>query len=167
MGISGRYLNRSVPTGVSGCEDKAGQPARGGWGGRTTNGCNGFSARGEWRVSGNNNVDQGTYLYHMDQPGVYGEGLYTGASPVNTWNCIETQLKMNSRHPDAVQRDGIFRSWRNNELFVSRYTQVTRLPYGIESIWWNVYHGGTRPAPREVTFDIDNLVVSKTRIGCY
>ena len=35
----------------------------------------------------------------------------------------------------------------------------------IESVWMNVYHGGTRPAARDLSIFIDNVVVARKYIG--
>lgn len=35
----------------------------------------------------------------------------------------------------------------------------------IESMWMNVYHGGTADAPTDLTLYIDNVVVARRYIG--
>ncbi len=35
----------------------------------------------------------------------------------------------------------------------------------IEQIWMNVYHGGTKPSPRDQHLYIDNVVVATEYIG--
>ena len=107
-------------------------------------------------------------MYFVGQEGGYGDDFYTGPSTTNVWDCMEMQIKLNSRHPNPVQSDGVLRVWRNDQLYVQIYNRYTNLPYGIQDIWWNIYHGGSsKLAPVDVIFDFDNVVAATKRIGCY
>jgi len=167
MGIFATYSGRSVPPGIPGCESKAGETAAGGWGGRRTLGCNGWSSRGHWSMSGTQIIRQGYYVYHMDQETQYGQTFDAPSDSANKWHCMEVQIKMNSRFPNTLKKDGIFRLWKDNNLYAQKLMRYTRLPFGIEGIWWNIYHGGKAKAPYDINFDIDNVVLSKKRIGCF
>jgi hypothetical protein len=35
----------------------------------------------------------------------------------------------------------------------------------IETLWMNVYHGGTKAADRDISLYIDNVVIAKKYIG--
>ncbi|WP_198266210.1 hypothetical protein [sulfur-oxidizing endosymbiont of Gigantopelta aegis] len=72
-GISGRQVNTAYAAG---------------WGSRTTNGANGWSARGGYaeEVPFGNNPLEGytpftTYLYHADQSGAYGDAIRWNKTP--------------------------------------------------------------------------------------
>lgn len=52
---------------------------------------------------------------------------------------------------------------RADERTNLRFRDVDRLK--IESIWVNVYHGGTRPAPADLHLYLDNMVIARQPIG--
>lgn len=160
--------------GISGTYGKAG------WGGRKVDGKNGWSARGSFRLTlpdGNplaGKQGMGFYCYHADMKGTYGdiwlwtEG-YRGFLDNNRWYCIEQYVKLNTPgsggQPGA--RDGVLRVWVDGrpafEKTDLRFRDVDTLR--IEQIWMNVYHGGTRPSPRDQHLYVDNVVVAKKYIG--
>ncbi|MGD8237603.1 MAG: DNRLRE domain-containing protein [Armatimonadota bacterium] len=145
-----------------------------GWGGRKVDGTDGWSARGSFYYSipddnplaGTTPI--GTYCYHADMRGNYGnvwlwqEG-YRGFLRNNRWYCVEQYLKMNT----PGETDGIIRAWIDGrpafEKTDIRFRTVDKLK--IEQIWMNVYHGGTKPSPRDQHLFIDNVVIAKKYIG--
>jgi hypothetical protein len=147
---------------------------RGGWGGRKSNGTNGWSARGtffRWRDHDsplNNRRGIGSYVYYADMPAIYGstwgwnEGP-TGMLEKNHWYCVEQYVRMNT----PGKKDGVLRAWIDGQLAFEkvdmRYRDVPDLK--IESLWMNVYHGGTTPAGEDLTLYIDNLVIARQYIG--
>lgn len=145
-----------------------------GWGGRRSDGTNGWSARGAFHrtiaegnpLAGTHPI--GTYCYHADQPGIYGEVWlwqkdYRGYLQKNRWYCIEQYLRMNS----PGKKDGIIRAWVDGHLAFEktdiRFRNVERLR--IEQVWMNVYHGGTKPSPYDQHMFIDNVVIANKYIG--
>ncbi|MEX0701458.1 MAG: DNRLRE domain-containing protein [Planctomycetales bacterium] len=151
-----------------------------GWGGRKVNGKDGWSARGSFHLTipeGNPLAGKqpiGWYCYHADMEGFYGSGWlwnqgYRGFLDNNRWYCVEQQVKMNTPGANGEQgkRDGILRAWIDGrpafEKTDIRYRDVDKLK--IEQIWMNVYHGGTRPSPRDQHLYVDNVVVAKKYIG--
>ena len=145
-----------------------------GWGGRKSNGTNGWSARGLFKLSipANNPLGGttpiGTYCYHADMEGNYGtnwvwQNDYRGFLENNRWYAIEQYLKLNT--PD--ERDGVLRAWVDGRLAFEktdiRFRRVDRLK--IEQIWMNVYHGGTQPSPYDQHLFIDNVVIAQKYIG--
>ena len=154
--------------GISGTYDRAG------WGGRPSDGTNGWSARGSFSVmppSGNplgETVPMGHYVYHADMDGIYGDidlwqRDYRGYFEKNRWYCVEQQLKMNT----PGENDGVLRSWVDGRLAYERtnwrWRDVDSLK--IERIWMNVYHGGTLPAAQDSHLYIDNVVIADQYIG--
>lgn len=152
----------------------AGTYGRAGWGGRKPNGRNGWSARGSFFTMSGGNSDLsrfraiGTYLYEADMSSSYGEILGWGLGPSgalekNRWYSIEQYVRMN--RPD--EKDGILRAWVDGKLVFEktdiRYRTVPDLR--IESVWMNVYHGGTQRSHKDLTLFIDNVVVAKKYIG--
>lgn len=96
----------------------SGTYGRAGWGGRKSNGRNGWSARGSFRqtVPAGNPLAGlhpiGTYCYHADMPGFYGDGWvwsqgYRGYLENNRWYCVEQYLKLNT----PGEKNGVLRAW--------------------------------------------------------
>ncbi len=89
-----------------------------GWGGRPVDGTDGWSARGEYRVSppaGNpfdGHVPVGNHVYHADMEGQYGDTeLYLehcgGVLDKNRWYSVEQYIQLNT----PGQNDGIIRAY--------------------------------------------------------
>ncbi len=169
-----RFADDWLPTyngklpGVSGTYGVAG------WGGRPSDGTNGWSARGTYMVpiaSGNPFEDHtaiGNYVYHADMEGTYGDiVLYTdgcrGILNKNKWYSVEQYVKMNS----PGTNDGIIKAWIDGKLAYEsddwRFRTVDSLK--IEQIWMNLYHGGTAVPPTDIHLYIDNVVIARSYIG--
>ncbi len=145
-----------------------------GWGGRKSDGYNGWSARGCFYVNppGGNPLEgiipTGNYVYHADMQGFYGDihlwqDDYRGYLEKNRWYCIEQYLQLNT----PMQNDGVLRTWVDGRLAYQktdwRWRDTTALK--IEQVWMNVYHGGTAPVPEDVFLYIDNVVIADQYIG--
>jgi len=141
---------------------------RGGWGGRPSDGHNGWSARGQFDGQKDGRTPIGFYCYHADMKGQYGsswiwerDGL--GHLENNRWYCIEQYVRLNT----PGQNDGVLRGWVDGRLAFEktdiRMRDVRDLK--IELIWINLYHGGTWSAPSDDHLFIDNVVVAKKYIG--
>jgi hypothetical protein len=152
----------------------AGTYNRAGWGGRRANGTNGWSARGAFfqtrgeGVAPGNRRGVGSYVYHAGMEDVYGTtwgwGLgKTGALEKNRWYSVEQYVKMNT----PGKADGVLRAWIDGELAFEntqlRFRDVADLR--IETLWMNIYHGGTKTAPHDLSLYIDNLVIAREYIG--
>lgn len=152
----------------------AGRYGLAGWGGRPSDGTNGWSARGLFRVlppPGNPLADTlpiGNYVYHADMQGSFGDNHlwqigYGGYLEKNRWYAIEQYLQMNT---PGVQ-DGIMRTWVDGHLAWEktdwRWRTIPALK--IEEIWMNIYHGGTAPVERDVNLYIENVVIARQYIG--
>jgi hypothetical protein len=145
-----------------------------GWGGRPSDGTNGWSARGTFHLippDGNpfeQSVPIGNYVYHADMTGQYGDVDlwqvgYRGILEKNRWYSVEQYLRMNT----PGQNDGILRAWVDGRLAYERtdwrWRDIDALK--IERIWMNVYHGGTAVIPQDVHLYIDNVVIANRYIG--
>lgn len=152
----------------------AGTYNRAGWGGRKANGENGWSARGaffKWKpdpIREDNFRGIGSYVYHAGMTGTYGSQWgwnlgRTGMLEKNRWYSIEQYVQLNN----PGQHNGVLKAWVDGELVFERtdlrYRDVSDLK--IETLWMNVYHGGTTPAPHDMSLYIDNLVISREYIG--
>lgn len=150
--------------GISGTYGKAG------WGGRKVNGTDGWSARGHFKKPGRDATEIGYYCYHADMKGQYGDVFrFDPALQYDRWYCIEMYCKLNTPGKDGQpgSKDGILKAWIDGKLACERtglrFRDVARLK--IESIWVNVYHGGTRPALQDLHLYLDNLVIARKPIG--
>lgn len=145
-----------------------------GWGGRKSHGTDGWSARGlfDQSLPAGNPLGGlhpiGTYCYHADMPGTYGENWgwhlgYRGFLERNRWYCVEQFLELNT----PGKKDGVLRAWVDGRLAFEktdiRFRHVEKLR--IEQVWMNVYHGGKLPSPHDQHLFIDNVVIARKYIG--
>jgi len=149
----------------------AGTYGTAGWGGRRSDGSNGWSLRGSFGrafaadspLHGLNQL--GTYAYYADMPGTYGDGWFWPGALLqrNRWYAIEQQVRLNT--PGAA--DGLFRVWVDGRLVMERQQlrirTVARLR--IEMVWMNIFHGGVARSPYDQHLYIDNVVVARRYIG--
>ncbi|QEF96466.1 Disaggregatase related repeat protein [Stieleria maiorica] len=152
----------------------SGTYGRGGWGGRKSDGVNGWSARGLFRMTvpdGNplaGTTPVGFYCYHADMNGNYGTNWiwnkdYRGYLETNRWYAIEQHCRLNT--PGEI--DGVLRAWVDGRLAFEKADVRFRLTDAlkIEQIWMNVYHGGKQASPHDQHLFIDNVVIGKDYIG--
>ena len=141
---------------------------RAGWGGRPVDGTDGWSARGLFKGRENGRTPIGFYCYHMDMNGRYGSNWVwdredLGFLENNRWYCIEQYVRLNT----PGQGDGILRAWVDGKLAFEktdvRFRAVETLR--IESVWINVYLGGTWTAESDHHLYLDEVVISKRPIG--
>ena len=141
---------------------------RAGWGGRPVNGRDGWSARGLFRGQRDGKTPIGFYCYHADMKGRYGsEWVWDkdrlGYLENNRWYCVEQYVKMNA----PTKNDGILRGWVDGQPAFERtdirMRDVDALK--IESVWVNVYLGGTWVARTEHHLYIDNVAIARNPIG--
>lgn len=152
--------------GLSGTYDRAG------WGGRKWDGERGWSARGAYFATpkGQQLADYrpiGSYVYHSASE-TYGSSLgwglgATGMLKKNRWYSVEQQVRLNR----PGHEDGILRAWIDGHLVYERTDLVFRTvpELKIESVWMNVFHGGTEAAPADLTLYLDNVVIARRYIG--
>ncbi|TWU57143.1 polysaccharide lyase [Rubripirellula reticaptiva] len=141
---------------------------RAGWGGRPVNGQDGWSARGLFDGQKDSHTPVGFYCYHADMKGKYGDnwvwdrGGFDGLEN-NRWYCIEQQARLNT----PGKNDGVLRAWVDDRLVFEksdvRMRDVDNLK--IETVWLNLYYGGTWTAKSDYHVYIDDVAISKTRIG--
>lgn len=141
---------------------------RAGWGGKPSDGYNGWSARGSFRPAEGDRVLIGTYCYHADMKSKYGDvwpwrEKGRGLIEKNRWYCIEQHLMLNT----PGERDGVIRAWVDGRpAFEKTGIKFRNTPdLRIEKIWFNVYHGGKTPARSEDHVFFDNIVIAKKYIG--
>jgi hypothetical protein len=144
-----------------------------GWGGRKSDGTNGWSLRGLFlrmpeRGSLHDITPIGTYAYHAETTDIWGDQwLWSngqrGLLQRNRWYCIEQYVRVNS----VGQRNGVMRAWVDGELAFEKTDLHLRdiLALKIEKVWMNVYYGGSTPSPYDQHLFIDNVVVARRYIG--
>jgi len=146
----------------------AGTYGRAGWGGRPSNGRNGWSARGLFLGRCEGHTPVGFYCYHADMSGIYGshwvwEKDRLGYLENNRWYCIEQFARMNT----PGKNDGVLRAWVDGrpafEKTDLRMRDTAELK--IESVWINVYLGGSWTARSDHHLYIDEVAISRQRIG--
>ncbi len=133
----------------------------------------GWSARGMFGPPGTEGappgeVPIGTYLYHADQEGDCGDGLWWGASlEQGRWHCVEGMVKMNT----PGKRNGSIRGWLDGNLELSKgdiqFLRAGEGDLGVRHMWHNIYFGGSWSTPNPLSLIYDEVVVSTTgRVGC-
>lgn len=141
---------------------------RAGWGGRKVDGTDGWSARGLFLGQADGQTPIGFYCYHADMRGKYGDNWVWGGDGFrglanNRWYCIEQYVRMNT----PGKNDGVLRAWVDDRLVFDkidvRMRDVDKLK--IETVWINVYHGGTWSARNDQHLFIDDVTIGPTRIG--
>jgi len=145
-----------------------------GWGGRKSDGSNGWSARmfmNSTLSSSNvlpNSTPIGNYLYHADMTKTYGDVAYWNLNnesllDKNTWYSIEQYIQLNTPN----EKNGQLNAWVNGKLVYSntsiRFSEHPNI--GLESVWLNVYHGGEKKAHKDLTIFIDDLIIANSYIG--
>ncbi|WP_145029313.1 polysaccharide lyase [Caulifigura coniformis] len=113
-------------------------------GGRPADGMNGFSARLMWRKDGRGEA----YVYHMHQPGKYGES-FPFPSDFRFVRGEPTQVRIQTRMNRPGQRDGALLVWIQQkgtaeQLVVERRDMEWRREetFGADSVQFEVFHGG-------------------------
>lgn len=152
----------------------AGTYGKGGWGMRKSDGTNGWSVRGAFARSmpagaGEGRVTPiGSYVYQADMKGNSGSNWGWGDGPGgllqnNRWYSIEQHIKLNT----PGEHDGVFRAWIDGHQVIEKTGLSFRIipDLRIESVWMNVYHGGTATSPRDMSLYIDNVVIARSYIG--
>ncbi|PAY18914.1 hypothetical protein CKO51_13870 [Rhodopirellula sp. SM50] len=152
----------------------SGTYGRGGWGGRKSDGINGWSARGLFRMTvprGNplgGTTPVGFYCYHADMEGSYGTNWiwnkdYRGYLERNRWYAIEQYCRLNT----PGEKDGVLKAWVDGRLAFEKTDIRFRLTdeLSIEQVWMNIYHGGKLASPHDQHVFIDNVVIAKDYIG--
>jgi hypothetical protein len=132
----------------------------------------GWSARGMFGAPGTHGAPEGkvpigTYLYHANQAGDCGDGLWWGSLEQGRWYCVEGQVRMNT----PGKNNGLLRTWLNGKQRLSRsdiqYRRAGETNIGVRHMWHNVYFGGQWSTPNPLTLQYDQVVVSDSgRVGC-
>lgn len=142
---------------------------RAGWGGRPVHGDDGWSSRGHFAGQEDGRTPFGFYCYHMDMVGQYGSGWdwdieQRGRLENNRWYCIEQYVRLNT----PGKTDGVLATWidgrpafRKQDI---RFRSTDKLK--VECVWVNVYLGGKWVSESTHHLYIDDVAISKSRIGC-
>lgn len=148
----------------------AGTYGRGGWGGRPSNGSNGWSARGLFEPSGDPDrpIQLSYYTYHADMDTRFGDTFAWdvgtgGRLSLGRWHRIGQWIELNA----PGENDGVLRGWVDGELAMEktdvRFRDTADLK--IQEYWFNVYYGGDEPSPSDNAIYFDTLSLSWDRDG--
>lgn len=162
------YLDGGKMPGVAGTYGRAG------WGMRKTDGYNGWSVRGAFAArpaaakSVNGMTALGSYVYHADIEDSSGEYWSWNEGPSgilanNRWYAVEQHVKLNT----PGKKDGVLRVWIDGfPVLIKTGIRFRHVPdLKIENVWFNIYHGGTSLAPKDMALYIDNVVIARRYIG--
>lgn len=111
-------------------------------GGQTATGSNGFTTRYMWDEDGRAKL----YVYHMDNPGQWGESFYfedESGNPVyfqaGEWHEITQRVEIN----DGDQKNGSVEVWMDDEKVLDiDGLQFVDNGSGIDAVYFSNFHGG-------------------------
>lgn len=141
-----------------------------GWGGKPSDGTNGWSARGMFGpIDAEGRMPIGSYIYHADmveQGQTYGTGEWWDARLKHgRWYTIEQEIRLDTVGEHGGNADGWLKAWVDGVLVFDRkqlHLRDTDL-LRIERVWANFYYGGKTPTPATMSLLIDDLAVASTR----
>lgn len=145
-----------------------------GWGGKPSDGTNGWSARGLYAgIDADGNIPIGSYIYHADMienGQTYGNSERWGVALEHSrWYTIEQEIRLNTLvtvdGETSGNADGTLRAWVDGELVFDRGGLHLRDTdeLRIETVWFNIYHGGKTPAPSDMHLLIDDILIAPER----
>ena len=131
-------------------------------GGNRPDGTDGWSGRMMWRRGG----EAVQYLYHPDQPDIYGEDFrWNRRFEPGRWHTVEHHFVMNT--PGA--NDGVLQAWFDGEQVLNvnnlRFRDVDS--FAIEQFYISTFFGGgdsTWAPAKDEHIAFDDIVVTTTRI---
>lgn len=112
----------------------------------------------------------GFYVYHLDAPSTRGD-IWTWEPSVATldrgrWYCVEGRIKLNT----PGLHDGILQGWVDGQQAFDKSDIAFRFSdegdMHIESLWFDVYYGGSYTSPQTNEIQFDSLALSDEKIGC-
>lgn len=133
-----------------------------GWGGRPSDGTNGWSARGRFGQGDSPETTKvGYYVYHAEMDGTYGDHFEIGDVAWGEWHRIGQHIKLNT----PGENDGVLEGWIDGEKKLSKQDiKFRNAGYDnlkIRRYWFNVYWGGSWTAPKDNAFYFDNFALSR------
>lgn len=140
---------------------------RAGWGGKPSDGRNGWSARSGLNGKTPGQARHSYYVYSGQQQGQYGDSWHWDTEgpnppvPVGRWHRVEQYVKLNT----PGQRDGVLRAWVNGRQVFERTDILFRFTDTLKvySYWVDYYHGGKGVAPADFSLYLDNIVLAPSR----
>lgn len=147
----------------------AGTYGRAGWGGRPSDGTDGWSARMNFRDPDGDegHVMLASYVYHAEMDGEYGTHFEWdlgghGLLDADRWYRIDNYVELNTPGED----DGVVKGWVDGDLALDvtdvRFRDVDRLK--VQGYWFSVYYGGDYSAPEDVEILFDDLRLWRSRL---
>ncbi|WP_224447678.1 polysaccharide lyase [Haloprofundus salilacus] len=129
----------------------------GGWGGKPANGDNGWSARMSF-MPASDGIRLYYYCYHADM-GSWGDWWsWDGTIEPDRYYQIDSYVKLNT----PGENDGVLRGWIDGELAMEkediRFRDTSDLK--VETLWFNIYHGGSDTSPSDNYLYCDSLEMS-------
>lgn len=136
----------------------AGTYENAGWGGRRSNGTNGWSARMGFRNGESDTIGLDYYVYHADMDDYFGDLFNWDRSlSKGQWHRIDQYIRLNAPGED----DGILAGWVDGDKAYDRrdvrFRETAELK--IEDYWFTVYWGGTNSSPADNRILFDNLTL--------
>ena len=155
----------------------SGTYGRAGWGGRPSDGTNGWSARMGFRSGWRRDSTQlSYYAYDVNMRYRYGRNISwdrsssllaldsIGELDHGRWYCVESLIYLNDPH----RSNGRLIGWVDGKLATDtkglRFRTTPDLR--IEEYWFNVYYGGTGVPEKNLVVYFDDLLLADTRLGC-
>lgn len=133
-------------------------------GGNKPDGTDGYTSRLMWR----RNNALVVYLYHPDQPSVYGEDFRHQGLMLQTgrWYTVRQRIVMNTNN----QTNGRLESWVNGQRYIAEDIRYRRQDnaFSVDSLLFSTFYGGndTSWAPSKTTYiRFAHFKIAATRAG--
>lgn len=164
-----RFANAfKLPRGGGKLPGPAGTYGRAGWGGRSADGANGWSARMYFHPSGDPErpIQLSNYVYHVEVNGPYGDVIEWDASAAGRikpgkWYRIDNYVRLNT----PGRYDGVLKAWVDGERALNVEGLVFReVPWlRINEYWFDCYWGGSWRSPADNFVYFDQLALYSNR----
>lgn len=133
-------------------------------GGNKPNGTDGYTSRYMWRRNG----DLVVYLYHPDQPTIYGEDFDHVGLTLQTgqWYTVRQRVVMNTNN----QRNGVLETWVDGVPYLAESIRLRSQDdaFQIDSFLFSTFYGGSDPswAPSQTTYiRFDDFKIADSQFG--
>ncbi|USZ69747.1 polysaccharide lyase (plasmid) [Halorussus salilacus] len=125
----------------------------------------GWSARAGFKDTDSDRIRIGSYVYHMDMDGQYGNNWGYRWVSKGEWHRITQHVKMNTVSNGSANSDGILEYWVDDEKTIEQdEVRWTEHPEEGINYAFTVWYGGSDPSPKDQDVYLDNWKLSTTPI---
>lgn len=125
----------------------------------------GWSARGGFKDTDADNIRIGSYVYHMDMGGTYGDNWGYRWISKGEWHRVTQHIKLNTVSNGSANADGVLEWWVDDKKTIDRHNvRWTNHPEEGINYAFTVWYGGSTPSPKDQKVFFDNWKLSTAPI---